>query len=68
LNRKHIERQIDAIEAQMMGRIKADSAIGNRFEILASTPGVSRLTAFALLIEMPELGTSKPHRPQASPD
>lgn len=54
---KHIERQIDAIEAPMMSRIKADPALGNRFEILVSIPGISRLTAFALLIEMPELGT-----------
>ncbi len=54
---KHIEHRIDAIEAQMMSRIKADSALGKRFEILASIPGVSRLTAFALLIEMPEPGT-----------
>ncbi|HEV7910726.1 MAG TPA: transposase, partial [Methylocella sp.] len=31
--------------------------LAKRFAILTSIPGVSRITAFALLIEMPELGT-----------
>lgn len=54
---KHIERQIAAIEADIMTRLEADPALAARFAILVSIPGVSRLTAFALLIDMPELGT-----------
>jgi transposase len=51
----------------MMGRVEADFGLAKRFAILTSIPGVSRLTAFALLIESPGSEPSKPHRPQASP-
>jgi transposase len=51
-----IERQIAAIEAAILQLVKADSGLAGRFAILTSIPGVSDLTAFALLIEMPELG------------
>jgi hypothetical protein len=37
-------------------RFKADPDLAQRFAILTSIPGVSAITAFALLIEMPELG------------
>ena len=53
---QHIERQIAAIEAAILARIEADQTLAQRFAILTSIPGVSRLTAFALLIAMPELG------------
>ena len=54
---KQIERQIAAIEADIMACLDADPDLVRRFTILTSIPGVARLTAFALLIEMPELGT-----------
>ena len=53
---KQIERQIGAIEVQIMQRLQADPDLARRFSILTSIPGISRLTAFALIIEMPELG------------
>lgn len=53
----HIARQITAIEADIEARLDADPQLARRFAILTSIPGVSTLTAFALLIEMPELGT-----------
>ena len=53
---KHIERQIAAIEAEIDRRIQADAELARRLEILISIPGIARLTAFVLLIEMPELG------------
>lgn len=53
---KHIERQLAAIDAQIESRIKADTQLAHRFNILVSIPGIARLTAFSLLIEMPELG------------
>ncbi len=37
--------------------IKHDPDLAGRFDILVSIPGVSTVTAFALLIDMPELGT-----------
>jgi transposase len=52
-----IERQIAAIDVAILAFIEADAELAKRFAILTSIPGVSRITAFALLIEMPELGT-----------
>ena len=53
---RQIERQIGAIEAEIMGLIKADPGLARRLDILVSIPGVSAITAFALIIDMPELG------------
>lgn len=54
---KQIERQMAAIEKEIMGLIAADPDLASRLAILVSIPGVSAVTAFALLIDMPELGT-----------
>jgi len=51
-----IERQIQAIEAAILAAVEADADLASRFAILTSVPGVSAVTAFALLIAMPELG------------
>ncbi len=55
--RKQIETQITAIEAEIQTRIASDEQLAERLVILESIPGISKITAFALLIEMPELGT-----------
>lgn len=52
-----IERQIAAVEAAMRDLVEGDDGLSARFDILTSIPGVSAITAFALLVEMPELGT-----------
>ena len=54
---RQIERQMTAIETEIAARIKADPDLARRFAILVSIPGVSAITAFALIIDMPELGT-----------
>ncbi|KAA5606849.1 IS110 family transposase [Roseospira marina] len=54
---KHIERQLAAVEAEIESRIQADEDLARRFDILVSIPGIARLIAFVMLIEMPELGT-----------
>lgn len=54
---RQIERQMAAIEREIMVLIKDDLDLARRFDILVSIPGVSAITAFALLIDMPELGT-----------
>ena len=54
---RQIERQIGAIEAAITALINADQDLARRFDILGSIPGVSAITAFALIIDMPELGT-----------
>lgn len=54
---RQIERQIAAIEKEIMALIKADPDLARRFAILVSIPGISVITAFALIIDMPELGS-----------
>ena len=66
LRLEQIERQMTAIEAAILEQIHADPDLSRRFAILKSIPGVSALTACALLIEMPKLGPSSRNRPQVS--
>ncbi|WP_454286697.1 IS110 family transposase [Rhizobium arsenicireducens] len=53
---RQIERQIKAVDEAIMALIAEDASRKARFDILVSIPGVSQVTAFTLLIEMPELG------------
>ena len=53
---EQIVRQIATVEAAILQTIEANVSLADRFAILTSTPGVSNITAFALLIAMPELG------------
>ncbi|WP_137136525.1 transposase [Rhizobium sp. FKY42] len=53
---RQIERQIKAVDEAIMSLIAEDVALKARFDILVSIPGISQITAFTLLIEMPELG------------
>jgi transposase len=57
---EQIKLQITAIEAAILEQVQADPDLAQRFAILTSIPGVSAITAFALLIEMPELGALEP--------
>lgn len=50
---KHLE-QIDKPIMELIGH---DDQLAAKFEILTSIPGISKVTAFSMLIEMPELGT-----------
>lgn len=54
---KQIDAQITAIETEIQARIAQDQQLAERLSILESIPGISKITAFTLLIEMPELGT-----------
>ncbi len=54
---RQIERQMAAIETEIMRIVNDDPDLAGRFDILVSVPGVSTVTALALLIEMPELGS-----------
>ena len=54
---RQIERQMAAVEKEIMALIQADPDLARRFAILVSIPGISAITACALLIDMPELGT-----------
>lgn len=54
---KQIKAQISIIETQLNLLCKADPDLKRRFEVMQSIPSIGPLAAFALLIEMPELGT-----------
>jgi transposase len=47
-------RELDQAIAEAVGR---DVALSQKLAILVSIPGIAEATAFAMLIEMPELGT-----------
>ncbi|MGV2104123.1 IS110 family transposase [Rhizobium sp. 21-4511-3d] len=53
---RQVERQIKAVDDAIMALIAEDANLKARFDILVSIPGLSQVTAFTLLIEMPELG------------
>jgi transposase len=52
-----IDTQLKAIDAALEALRDADPDLKARFDILISIPGISTITAFAILIEIPELGT-----------
>lgn len=53
---KQIEAQLAQVEQAITDHIAIDQSLKARFDILVSIPGLSKVTAFTLLIEMPELG------------
>lgn len=61
---KQIDSQIKAIDAALEALRDDDADIKARFDILISIPGIGAITAFAILIEMPEIGTLE--NPQAA--
>jgi transposase len=54
---KQIERQIDEVETAIRDLIEANPDLARRFRILTSIPGIAERAAFALIIDMPELGS-----------
>lgn len=54
---KQIAAQIEAIDAECRKLIAAEAELARRCEILTSIPGLGEATAFAIIADMPELGT-----------
>ncbi len=54
---KQVDADVEAIDRQVEKVRDADPQLAARAEILTSIPGVGEVTANALLVEMPELGT-----------
>lgn len=52
-----IERQIAVIDAELKASLSREPDIASRFDVLVSLPGIGEITAIAMLIEMPELGS-----------
>jgi transposase len=57
---EQIKGHIAAIEAEILKQVRTDPELAQRFAILTSIPGLSAITAFALLIDMPDLGAIEP--------
>lgn len=54
---RHVEAQLAALDAEIAALIASDENLCRRRNILTSIPGISAITAAALLAEAPELGT-----------
>ena len=52
-----IGRHLDQLDCRVRGLVAQDEQIFARFNILTSIPGIPSITAFSMLIEMPELGS-----------
>lgn len=57
---RHIERDLKTIEAAMLALIQGNTKMARTFDIVCSIPGISKITATTLLVEIPELGTLQP--------
>lgn len=57
-----IDRQIAAIDSELRARLTADPELASRFDVLVSIPYIGAVTAIAMLINLPELGTSNSSR------
>ncbi|MEZ5675333.1 MAG: IS110 family transposase [Thalassovita sp.] len=51
-----IEKHLEQIDQAILDLVSQDPELALRFDILTSIPGISKVTAFSMLIEMPELG------------
>ena len=51
-----VEKHLEQIDQAIKTMIAEDDQLTARFDILTSIPGISTVTAFSMLIEMPELG------------
>jgi len=51
-----IDRQMTGVDSAMQDIIAADPGLRDRLEILVSIPGISTVSATAILADMPELG------------
>jgi transposase len=53
---RQIKAHIQEIDAAIAETVAADPMLSQKLAILISIPGIAKTTAFAMLIEMPELG------------
>lgn len=54
---RQIERALDEVDQAIAALVASDESLARKAEILCSIPGVSRVTAAAILAGMPELGS-----------
>jgi len=58
-------KQINSIQKQIDSMIAKNSVWQEKLQLLLSVPGVGRVTAIALIAEMPELGSLEPKKASA---
>lgn len=54
---RQVDSQLEQIDTELARLIAEDPALARRQEILCSIPGIGAVTAVAMVVEMPELGT-----------
>lgn len=54
---RQVDSQIEQINAELLRLIAEDPGLARREAILRSIPGIGAVTAVAMIVEMPELGT-----------
>jgi transposase len=54
---RQVDSQLEQIDAELARLIAEDPALARRQAILRSIPGIGAVTAIAMIVEMPELGT-----------
>ena len=54
---RQIDAHLNALDEDIRARISQNAELAQRCDILCSIPGISKVTAWVLLIEMPELGS-----------
>ena len=64
---RQIERALAELDAAVAALIASDEALARKAEVLCSIPGVSMVTAAAILAELPELGTLEAATAASSP-
>ena len=57
---RQVDSQLEQIDAELARLVAEDPALARRQDILRSIPGVGAVTAIAMIVEMPELGTMEP--------
>jgi transposase len=57
LRLRQVERDIAQIDAAIEASIPVDKALCKKVNILISIPGIAKITAYAMLVEMPEPGS-----------
>lgn len=53
---RYMEKQVEVIEKEMDSIVAADEKMQQKVDLVASVPGVGKITALALVIGLPELG------------
>jgi transposase len=57
---RQVDSQLEQIDAELARLVAEDPALARRQAILRSIPGIGAVTAIAMIVEMPELGTMEP--------